>query len=48
MLTAIRAASVFGSRGDQLILAKRGRTQLALALQRLVARSRISFADVVL
>jgi hypothetical protein len=47
MQNAIRAATAFGSRADQLALARRGRSALAAALQRLVARGQVQFAEIV-
>ncbi len=47
MQSALRASLAFASRADQLLLARRGRSELATAIKRLVARGKISFADVV-
>lgn len=47
MQSALRASMAFGSRADQLALARRGRTELASALQKLVARGKVAFADIV-
>ncbi len=46
--SALGAASAFGSRDDQMVLAKRGRRALAAAIQRLCARGKLAFADLVL
>lgn len=43
---ALLAAKAFGSRADQLTLARQGRVELATALQKLVARGQVAFADV--
>ncbi len=46
MQNAVRASMAFGSRADQLTLARRGQKELAAAVQKLVARGQISFVDV--
>jgi hypothetical protein len=46
MLNAVRASMAFGSRADQLTLARRGQGELAAALQKLVARGQVTFAEI--
>jgi hypothetical protein len=46
MRHALRSGMAFGSRSDQLTLAKRGQRELAAALKKLVARGQLSFAEV--
>jgi hypothetical protein len=48
MQSALKAATVFASRADQLKVARRGQRALAAALQRKVARGTLSFANLVL
>ena len=44
---AMRANMGFGSRADQLLQARRGHTELVSAVKKLVARGKVSFAEIV-
>jgi hypothetical protein len=45
--SAVRASMSFSSRADQLQMARQGRHELVFALKRLVARGKVSFAEIV-
>jgi hypothetical protein len=47
MQNAMRASMAFGSRSDQLRMARRGHNELVSAVKRLVAQGKLSFSDIV-
>jgi hypothetical protein len=47
MQNAIKASMAFGSRDDQLRMARQGRAELVAGLKRLAARGKVSFSEIV-